>query len=107
MTGGSLGSLTVNHNPVQDPSVFAANRPYFNAWLSRTRRQFAVSGRLSQTALVLSQEDGGSCEEWSARLRNLLDGGETPSLELLTRIDAILSGHTQQKPQDESQSLFW
>jgi hypothetical protein len=83
------------------------NRPYFNAWLSRTRRQFAVSGRLSQTALVLSQEEGGNQDDWCARLRNLLEGGETPSLELLTRIDAILSGNRAEKSTAETQSLFW
>ena len=69
-----------------------ANRPYFNAWLRRTRRQFAVSGRLSQTALVLSKEEGGSLDNWCQRLRDLLNGGEVPSLDLLTRIDTILSG---------------
>lgn len=68
------------------------DRPYFNAWLRRTRRQFAVSGRLSQTALVLSKEEGGSLDNWCQRLRDLLNGGEVPSLDLLTRIDTILSG---------------
>lgn len=84
-----------------------ADRPYFDAWLRRTRRQFAVSGRLSQTALVLSKEEGGTSESWSVRLRGLLDGGEVPSLDLLTRIDTILS-QTQLKPtQPETQQFLW
>lgn len=69
-----------------------ANRPYFNAWLRRARRQFAVSGRLSQTAFVLCKEEGGTLESWCQRLRDLLNGGEVPSIDLLTRIDTILSG---------------
>jgi hypothetical protein len=84
-----------------------ADRPYFDAWLRRTRRQFAVSGRLSQTALVLSREEGGTTETWSARLRGLLDGAEIPSLDLLTRIDTILS-NTQLRPTlPETQQFLW
>lgn len=68
------------------------DRPYLEAWLRRTSKQFAVSGRLSQTAAVLAQEEGGSAGEWSAMLRRILDGEEKPSIELLTRIDRILGG---------------
>lgn len=68
-----------------------ADRPYFTAWLRRTRKQFAVSGRLAQTALLLSKEKDGTAEEWEVYLRNLLDSGEIPSLEILTRIDTLLS----------------
>jgi len=68
------------------------DRPYFDAWLRRTGRQFAVSGRLSQTAIALAASEGGSADEWRNRLRVLLDGGEMPSLDLLTRIDALLAG---------------
>ena len=68
-----------------------SDRPYFVAWLRRTGRQFAVSGRLSQTAMALAASEGGSVEEWRVRLRILLDGREMPSLDLLTRIDALLA----------------
>jgi hypothetical protein len=80
------------------------DRPYFEAWLRRTRRQFAVSGRLSQTAYLLAREHGESPDLWADRLRKLLDGNEPPSLELLTRIDALLSpratGGTDESVQD-------
>jgi hypothetical protein len=83
------------------------DRPYFDAWLRRITRHFAVSGRLSQTAMVLANENGGTPEEWRERLRTLLDGGEAPSLELLTRIDALLTGTPPPRAEDESQgSLF-
>ena len=68
------------------------DRPYFEVWLRRTGRQLAVSGRLTQVAMVLASEEGGSVEEWRSRLRTLLDGGEAPSLDLLTKIDALLAG---------------
>lgn len=67
-------------------------RPYFEAWLRRTGRQFAVSGRMSQTAHALAVAEGGTMEQWRIRLRTVLEGAEIPSLDLLTRIDAILAG---------------
>ncbi len=84
-----------------------ADRPYFDAWLRRTRKQFAVSGRLSQTALLLSQEEGGTAGEWAARLRELMEGREVPSLDLLTRIDTLVSGSTPPNPNGEIQGIFW
>lgn len=93
----------------QPPRVFTAkaDRPYFDAWLRRTRRQFAVSGRLSQTALVLAREEGGTAESWTSRLRGLLDGVEIPSLDLLTRIDTILSRTALKPTSTEIQQSLW
>lgn len=79
------------------------DRPYFEAWLRRTGKQFAVSGRLTQTAMVLAAEEGGTVDEWRTRLRVLLEGGEVPSLDLLTRIDALLAGPTNDRPEAGSQ----
>jgi hypothetical protein len=66
-------------------------RPYFEAWLKRTRRHLAPSGRLSEAALILSREEGGSESTWRQQLRALLEGDELPSIDLLTRIDSLLS----------------
>ena len=87
---------------------FPANdRPYFDAWLRRTSRQLAVSGRLTQTATALAAEAGGTVEGWRSRLRILLEGQEIPSLDLLMRIDAILAGSPKAKPGEANQeSLF-
>lgn len=84
-------------------------RPYLQAWLRRTGRQFAASGRLTQTATALAASEGGTVDEWSRRLRAILDGGEIPSLELLTRIDAILAGPSRRSgPADDAQQPgFW
>jgi hypothetical protein len=46
------------------------DRPYFDAWLRRMQRQFAASGRLSQTAVLLAGEYGESADMWAKRLRN-------------------------------------
>ena len=82
-------------------------RPYFDAWLRRTGRQFAISGRLTQTALALAHEDGSTVDEWRTRLRILLEGHEVPSLDLLTRIDALLATPKMASPKDDCQeSLF-
>jgi hypothetical protein len=83
------------------------DRPYFEAWLRRTKRQFSVSGRLTQTATLLAAQGDGSTEEWSAKLRTMMDGREMPSIELLTRIDALLAGPSRPSSQTDSQaSLF-
>lgn len=74
------------------------DRPYFDAWLKRTGKQFAVSGRLTQTAMVLAAEEGGTVEDWRSRLRELMMGDDLPTLDLLTKIDALLAKPTDRKP---------
>ncbi|MES2477009.1 MAG: hypothetical protein V4640_14590 [Verrucomicrobiota bacterium] len=83
------------------------DRPYFDAWLRRTGRQFAVSGRLTETAMALAAEDGSSVEEWRVRLRTLLEGGEIPSLDLLMRIDMLLSGPSRSDEDSGSQGQLF
>ncbi len=84
-----------------------SGRPYFEAWLRRTGRQFAISGRLTQTAVALAATEGGTIDEWRSRLRVLLEGEEVPSIDLLTRIDAILAGPTRAaRPETLQGSLF-
>ena len=84
-----------------------ADKPYFEAWLRRTGKQLAISGRLTQTAAVLASEDGSSIHSWRTRLRVLLEGKETPSLDLLTRIDALLAGPTKRKAIEDCQGLLF
>jgi hypothetical protein len=79
-----------------------AQKPYFEAWLKRTRRQLAPSGRLSEIAWILSREDGSGHEEWRLKLRGLLEDGEIPSLDLLMKIDSLLAGS---KPQDDPREI--
>jgi hypothetical protein len=83
------------------------DRPYFDAWLRRMKRHFAASGRLSQTAVLLAGEYGESPDIWVKRLRALLDGGEPPSLELLTRIDALLAPPVAPRPEEMSQGMLF
>lgn len=72
-----------------------AQKPYFDSWLKRTRRQLSQSGRLSELSLILSRESGEDPEQWRTRLRSLLEGGELPSLDLLMKIDSLLAGARQ------------
>jgi hypothetical protein len=101
--------LTTGITCPEAPRVISlkSDRPYFETWLRRTSRQFAVSGRLSQTAVILAREEGGTPEEWRTRLLTLLEGKDTPSLDLLTRIDALLAGPRKAAAAGDSQgSLF-
>ena len=66
-------------------------RPYLTAWLRRTRKQLATSGRLSEIALILSQKEGRTPSDWSTDLRDILEGDTIPSLDLVTTIDSILA----------------
>lgn len=89
------------------PVLYPKKDPYLDAWLKRTGRQFATSGRLSQIATALSSEDGIPMDEWRSRLRAILEGQEVPSLDLLTRIDALLAGTSKPAPGGDLQgSLF-
>ena len=89
--------------------VFSPNidRPYFEAWLRRTGRQFSVSGRLTQVAMVLAAEEGGTVDEWRAKLRTLLENKEVPSLDMLTRIDALLAGPSKSSGDPKAQGLLF
>jgi hypothetical protein len=57
--------------------------------------------------MVLAVEQGGTVDEWRSRLRTLLEGHEIPSLDLLTRIDALLAGPSNARAGTDAQgSLF-
>ena len=83
------------------------DRPYFDAWLRRTRKQLAASGRLTQAATGLAATEGGGVDDWRLKLRTLLEGREIPSLDLLTRIDALLAGPGKPKPVAEFQGCLF
>ena len=82
------------------------DRPYLESWLRRTRKQLSASGRLSEISLILSREDGQSPQQWSSYLREVLDEEVTPSLDLLTRIDAILAKPVRRESTSETPPLF-
>jgi hypothetical protein len=88
--------------------VFPAkpDRPYLETWLRRTRKQLAASGRLSEIALILSREDGNTATHWSTYLREVLEEEVTPSLDLLTRIDAILARPVKREQTQDEPDLF-
>lgn len=82
------------------------DRPYLESWLRRTRRQLAASGRLSELALILSREEGNTPAHWSSYLREVLEEEATPSLDLLTRIDALLAKPVKARQEAETLPLF-
>ena len=92
--------LTVRQHEGQKLGMFTQtlDRPYLNAWLRRTGRQFPVSGRLSQTAAG----ESGSVEEWRTRLKVLVEGNEMPSLDFLTRSDGLLARPAKVPPTGNS-----
>ena len=82
------------------------DRPYLESWLRRTRKQLAGSGRLSEVALILSREEGNTAAYWSSYIREILELEATPSLELLTKIDAILAKPVKAEEGQETPPLF-
>ena len=83
------------------------DRPYFDNWLRRTRKQLLASGRLTELAMILSKEDGGSVDSWRLRLRELLEGAEMPGLDFLVRIDGLLSGSKNKVAKPDLQQLLF
>lgn len=83
------------------------DRPYFEIWLCRARKQLMASGRLTEMALILSREDGGSAESWRERLRELLGGAEMPRLDFLIRIDGLLSGAKKKTAKPDLQQVLF
>ena len=81
-------------------------RPYLESWLRRMRKQLAGSGRLTELALILSREEGNTPCYWSSFLRDVLDEVETPSLDLLTRIDALLARPVANPAEEDQPVLF-
>ncbi len=82
-----------------------ADKSFYEAWLRRTRRQLSASGRLTQIATVLASDLGGTPDQWTARLREILDGSANPSLDLLIRIEGFLSTPRDTTP-EPGPSLF-
>jgi len=81
--------------------------PYFEAWLRRTRKQLSVSGRISQMAHHLFEEDGVSAEEWQRKLRGLIDGRIPPTFELISKVDSLLTACSNPSPEDDSQLFLF
>ena len=71
---------------------------YLETWLRRTRRQLVGSGRMTQVAAMLAAQDGVPATQWEQMLRSILDGGSSPGIDVLTRIDAILSTPSTRPP---------
>ena len=84
------------------------DRPYVQAWLKRVERQLRGSGRISQIALSLSKQHGGSPEDWSRQLRDILSGDEPPSAGLIADIDQLLAtpDPAPSDPGDSQGNLF-
>ncbi len=74
------------------------DRPYIQAWLKRVERQLRGSGRISQIALTLSKKHGGDLDDWSRQLRDILEGEQAPSAELIADIDQILAKPGNNEP---------
>lgn len=67
------------------------HKPFLEAWLKRTGRQLALSGKLSEVAFILSTQQGGELSEWRKKLQSILNKELEPDFELLTQIDSILA----------------
>jgi hypothetical protein len=81
-------------------------RPYLESWLRRVRKQLAASGRLSELALILARQEGGTQDHWSSLVRRILEEEITPSLDLLTRIDAVLAKPAEREA-PPGQPMLW
>lgn len=73
----------------------SASKPYLAAWLKRTRRELAGSGRLTELVLSLSKSSEIDPQILRNRLTRILNGTEDPSFDLLTEVDSFLAQNSQ------------
>lgn len=85
----------------------AGGKSFLEAWIRRTRRELAVSGRLAQLAVLLSREEGGTIGFWETVLRSLREGTFTPDLDELSAIDRHLARPTASATATQEQALLW
>ncbi len=67
------------------------SKPYLDAWLKRTSKALAGSGKLSELALILAGEGDLDPAAWRSRLQRILAREEEPCFELLMRVDSFLA----------------
>jgi len=73
------------------------SKPYLDAWLKRTAKALAGSGKLSELALILAREGEVDPADWRSRLQRILAREEEPCFELLIRVDSVLAKPTKQE----------
>jgi hypothetical protein len=79
----------------------------YQAWLKRTRRRLAASGGLSQAAARLAIDTGDDPGCWRKRLESLLDGSLAPTIDIVTRIDSMLSNPSSKAADDHAQGVLF
>lgn len=67
------------------------SKPYLDAWLKRTAKALAGSGKLSELCLILANEGEEDAVAWRSRMQRILDREEEPCFEILTKTDSILA----------------
>ncbi len=79
----------------------------YQAWLRRTRRRLAASGGISQAAVQLANDTGDDPGYWRKRLAAMLDGSDPPTIDMVTRIDSMLSKPASQTGDDSAQEMLF
>lgn len=85
----------------------SGGKSFLETWIRRTRRELAVSGRLAQLAILLSQEEGGTVQFWETVLRSLREGTFTPDLDELAAIDRHIARPSTAATATQEQALLW
>jgi hypothetical protein len=77
-------------------------------WLSRTRKELAISGRLAELARLLEQQDDhhDRTKDWRRDLTLLLQGEWEPSMDDLIRLDGVLARPRPKMVADEGPTLL-
>ena len=88
--------------------VVIQDRKFIKRWLSRTRKELAVSGRLAEiTHLLLQQEsEQEPARDWRHDLTRLLQGEWEPSMDDLIRLDGVLARPRPPQEPDQGPMLF-
>lgn len=78
----------------------------YDTWLAKLRKRASPSGALSQWAEQLSRKQGGDAGMWREHLREILEGDEKASLDLILDLD-LISAPVRKESGEDKQIPLW
>ena len=83
------------------------DRRYVEVWLRRTRKELAVSGKISELVFRLQQQASSQQHNWSVKLHQLLNGEWEPNMDELIHLDGLLTKRKTPTSRAESPLLLF
>jgi len=86
--------------------VKSKSADHYERWLAKLRKRAQPSGAVSQWAQALAKKLDGDAEIWREHLRDILEGEEKASLDLILDLDLLTAPAKANGSEDEQISLW-